>query len=40
MHFRRSEGQCARGESNPHPSRDQDLNLACLPFHHSRAPQR
>ncbi len=36
MSFRRSDGQCARGESNPHARRHQDLNLACLPFHHSR----
>ena len=31
---------CARGELNPHPRRDQDLNLACLPFHHSRVVPR
>ncbi len=34
--FRWSGGWCARGDSNPHARRHQDLNLACLPFHHSR----
>ncbi len=31
---------CGRRESNPHSLRNQDLNLACLPFHHAHAARR
>lgn len=32
--FSRRERRWAGRDSNPHPLRDQVLNLACLPFHH------
>ncbi len=27
---------CAEGDLNPHTRRHNDLNVACLPFHHLR----